>query len=316
MGRSIKCYAKEMSRSYAAINDRLHREVYTTDPNRFLVNRHILETTADRLSRKNAATIRYTRSHTRRLQKARDLLTAFAAPNVIGYPPAAEVWINRTLEQGDCFYSSIYRAAGERGFLPLLRDRLRLNIRTEYAFIGSFRNRIAKEVRADHLPTDVDQYGRPENTYDILHRMGDSLGAAMRYDEVFPEWFKQAFEKGTGTRKSFLRTFAKGIRVRQNFISEIELAIATRLLDRECGILLEIDGMVQSVLPKYKMGKPLITLYNKYGGHYEYYSFLDVCPAGKERNRATRMCEAKCKADEERRPPKFRCTKKKTKAKK
>ena len=305
-----------MSRSYAAIGERLKDDTYKTDPNRFVINRHFLKRTADRLSIKNATKIKYTQGHTRKLQKARNLLTALEAPDVTAYPPAAEVWINRTLEQGDCFYSSIFRAAKERGLLPILRDRLRLNIRTEHAFIGGFRNRVSKEVLAGHLPTDVDQYGHPENTYDILHGMGNSLGAAIQYDEVFPDWFKTAFAKGTGTRKNFLKKFAKGARVRKNYVSEIEVSIVKTLLKNECDILLDIDGLTQSVLAKYKTGKPLITLYNSSGGHYEYYSFSDVCPADKERNQATRTCQTKCKADEERLPPKFNCTKKKTKGKK
>lgn len=305
-----------MSRSYRTIDHRLKDDTYKTDPNRFVINRHFLKRTTERLSKKNITKIKYTQGHTRKLQKARNLLTALEAPNVTAYPPASEVWINRTLEQGDCFYSSIFRAAKERGLLPIFRDRLRLNIRTEHAFIGAFRNRIAKEVLAGHLPTDVDQYGHPENTYDILHGMGNSLGAAIQYDEVFPDWFKTAFATGTGTRKNFLKKFAKGARVRQNYVSEIEVSIVKRLLNNECDILLEIDGLTKSVLAKYKTGKPLITLYNSSGGHYEYYTFLADCPAGKERNLATRTCQTKCKTDEERLPPKFNCTKKKAKAKK
>jgi hypothetical protein len=191
-----------------------------------------------------------------------------------------------------------------------LKDTLKLNIRSEYDFIGSFRNRVEKEVRSGRLPSDVDQFGNPEDTYDILHGMGESLGAAIQYNEVFPDWFKTAFAKGIGTRKHFTRTFAKHARIRQNYVSEIELQIVKKLLDVHCGILLETDGLTQSILPRYKAGKPLITLYNAYGGHYEYYSFLEKCPTGFERNRATRRCEKACRLNEERLPPKFKCTRK------
>lgn len=304
-----------MSRSYSDIVESLRTSTYKTDKNKYVRNLYFLETTKHRLTKKNASAVKYKDGHAKKLSKLDSLLTNMSDPNVTFTkdPPATDVWINETLSQGDCFYSSIFRACRERGFLPILRDTLKLNIRTEAAFIGSFRNRVAREVLANHLPADVDQHGKPEDTYDILSKMGDSLGAAIEYDEVFPDWFKKSFAKGVGTRKRFLRTFAKHTRIRKNYISEIEFQIVKKLLNDHCTMVLEADGLTKSKLSKYKTGKPLITLYNCSGGHYEYYSFLDTCPTEYERNNATRKCAKACKSDEERRPPKFNCTKKKAK---
>jgi hypothetical protein len=302
-----------MSRSYSDIEARIRASTYKTDKNQYVRNLYFLETTKHRLTRKNASVIKYKSGHAKKLARLNSLLTNMSEPNVTKDPAATEAWINETLSQGDCFYSSIFRACKERGFLPILRDTLKLNVRTEDAFVASFRNRVAREVLANHLPSDVDQHGNPEDTYDILSKMGDSLSAAIEYDEVFPDWFKQAFAKGVGTRKYFLKTFAKHTRIRKNYISEIEFQIVKKLLDDRCNIFLEAEGLTKALLPKYKVGKPLITLYNSSGGHYEYYSFLDTCPAGYERNNATRKCEKACKSGEERRPPKFNCTRKKVK---
>jgi hypothetical protein len=204
---------------------------------------------------------------------------------------SAEVGINETLAQGDCFFSSLWRAFKERGLLETVAYELNVRTSTEVRFIISMRKKIAEEILANRLPTDLDQHGKKEDTYDFFHGLGPLITDVLKEDddEIFPDWFKQEFMNGVGTRKNFLRKTAKWVKKRKEYAGELEVAIAKRLL-ADKGILLEIDGTTKRSLPKMKGGLPLITLYNAYGGHYEYYTFNMKCPRNKVRNTTTLKC--------------------------
>ena len=172
-----------------------------------------------------------------------------------------------------------------------MAGNLGINIFSEAKFIKSFRALIASEVKAGRLPNSTDQHGKKEDTYNILAGMGSDLGAAIAYGNVFPDWFVKSFRKGVGTRKQFQTTFAKYAKQRKQYVSEIEVDITKSLLKDKCGILLEITGLTKAIVEKQKDGMPLLTFYNAYGGHYEYYTFEQKCPTrGKKRNTATRRC--------------------------
>ncbi len=266
------------------IANRIKHNTYKSDKKQLKRNRKYLERTQKRLRARNAATIKYKRAHTRKLETTAKLLQAVATY------PGNIAWINDTLTQGDCFYSSLYRASKERDLLPVLAANLGLHTSTESQFIKSFRNLVADTVKAGQLPSSNNQYGVKEDTYDILAGMGDSLGAAIAYGNVFPDWFVASFSGGVGTRSHFQNTFARYARRRKMYVSEIEVDIAKKLLKDRCGILLEITGKTEAIIEKHKENMPLITLYNACGGHYEYYSFSEKCPRGKTRNAKTRRC--------------------------
>jgi hypothetical protein len=266
------------------IADRITRNTYKSDKKQLKQNRKYLEQTRKRLQSRNAASVKYKRAYTKKLETTTKLLQAVAAY------PGHIAWINDTLAQGDCFYSSLYRASKERDLLHSIATNLGLSTSTETQFIKSFRNLVADEVKAGRLPSSNNQYGVREDTYDILAGMGDSLGAAIAYGNVFPDWFVASFSKGVGTRSHFQNTFARYARRRKMYVSEIEVDIAKKLLKDRCNILLEITGKTEAVIEKHKEDMPLLTLYNAYGGHYEYYSFSEKCPRGKTRNAKSRRC--------------------------
>jgi len=121
--------------------------------------------------------------------------TSVAAPAAAGAveinlsPGTKPVVIKKTLDNGDCFYSSVYRAAQEQGLLPLLLasiDEL-AGVRNEIAFIAGMRMRVAREIRAGRLPTDE---ASGLNAY-------NSLSTALEnYDAItssYPRWFREVF---------------------------------------------------------------------------------------------------------------------------
>jgi hypothetical protein len=271
-------------KTFKNIAERLKTNAYKQNAKQLKRNRRYLARTYKHLQARNVSTIKYKRAHNKKIVTATTLLKELEAY------PGNIAWINNTLSQGDCFYSSLYRASKERDLLSSIVDNLGVQTGTESKFILSFRDLIAEEVQAGRLPSSTNQYGIKEDTYDILAGMGDSLAAAIAYGNVFPDWFVKSFSAGLGTREHFQNTFAKYARRRKMYVSEIEVDIAKKLLKERCGILLEITGKTEAVIEKHKENMPLLTFYNAYGGHYEYYSFNEKCPGGKQRNAKTRRC--------------------------
>jgi hypothetical protein len=280
----------EKSRAYSKIVNRLKSNTYKTDKKQKKANRAYLIKTKSKLTQKNNTNIKYKKGHTHKLEKLNAILEELGSPG--SNSGSAEVGINETLAQGDCFFSSLWRAFKERGLLETVAYELNVRTSTEVRFIISMRKKIADEILANRLPTDVDQHGKKEDTYDFFHGLGPLITDVLNEDddEIFPDWFKQEFLLGVGTRKNFLRKTAKWVKKRKEYAGELEVAIAKRLL-ADKGILLEIDGTTKRTLPKEKSGLPLITLFNAYGGHYEYYTFNPKkCPKNRVRNPVTLKC--------------------------
>jgi hypothetical protein len=300
----------DKSRAFSKINERIRTNAYKTNRVQKVENKQYLRRTRTRLLSKKNAQVKYKEGHKVKLEKLDALLERLSDPG-LNSPDTGEVWINETLTQGDCFFSSLYRAFKERDLLSTV-TRLLPNLRssTELRFVSSFRNLIATEVLANRLPFNFNPQGIREDTYDFYAGMGPSLAAIIAYDEVLPDWFKKAFAKGIKSRTHFLRVCAKAIKTRKQYVGELEVEITKRLL-KDIGIILEIEGQRRTVMPKAKDSLPLVVLYNESGGHYEYFSYSDKCRRKNTvRNKISRQCHTKCKDGEERLPPDFSCVRK------
>ena len=298
----------DKSRAFSKITERIKTNAYKTNRTQKAENKQYLRKTQTRLLSKKNESVKYKMGHKGKLEKLDALLERLSDPG-LDSPDTGEVWINETLTQGDCFFSSLYRAFKERDLLSTV-TRLLPNLRssTELRFVSSFRKLIADEVLANRLPFNFNPKGIREDTYDFYAGMGPSLAAAIEYDEVLPDWFKTGFAKGIKSRAHFLRVCAKAIKTRQQYVGELEVEITKRLL-KDIGIILEIEGQRRTVLQKAKDSLPLVVLYNESGGHYEYYSFSSKCKSKDTvRNEISRQCHKKCKEGEERLPPDFSCT--------
>jgi hypothetical protein len=295
------------SRAYSKIEQRIKTGAYKTNRTQKKENKHYLLTTRSRLLSRKSNNVKYKTGRKRKIEKL-DLLLERLSDQELESPDSGEVWINKTLEQGDCFFSSLFRAFKERDLLSTVTHSLPdLRSSTEVRFISSFRKLIAKEILENRLPFTINERKTREDAYDFYAGMGESLGAAIAYDEVLPDWFKKAFVNGIKSRKHFLSVCAKAVRKRKEYVGQLEVEITKRLL-AEIGIILEIEGMRRSLLPKMKDGLPLIVLFNEFGGHYEYFSFGKRCTRKNTvRNEISRKCHPKCKENEDRYPPDFFC---------
>ena len=78
----------------------------------------------------------------------------------------------RTLMNGDCFYSAIFRAAKKResSVLENLGKCLEITITSESKFIQAFRNKLGTYIEGGNLPTGSGREGQL-NTYDVFIEM-------------------------------------------------------------------------------------------------------------------------------------------------
>jgi hypothetical protein len=280
----------DKSRAFSKIVNRLKSNHYKTNRNQQKANRAYLTKTRTRLTLKKSPNIKYKQGHAHKLEKLNAILEEMGSPG--STPLIGEVGINETLAQGDCFFSSLYRAFKERDLLNTVAHELNIRGSTEVRFIISFRKKISDEILKNRLPKDVNQYGVEEDTYDFFNGLGPLIKDIIDEDagEIFPTWFKNEFRHGVGSRDNFLRKTAKWVKKRKEYVGEMEVSITKRLL-KDIGILLEIDGTTKKTLSRMKNDLPLITLFNASGGHYEYYTFNMKCPKNMVRDPVTRKCK-------------------------
>lgn len=186
-------------------------------------------------------------------------------------PQAQPVKTKKTRTDGDCFFSSIFRAATEQGLLPLLATcNPLLQTCSESAFILSFRAILAQEIRAERLPMNA---GGSINTYDSLMQLGDDEVYKGTID-AFPDWFQEEFPtlESLGTQKQFVKRLASYVAQSYNDVAMIEVNLAQTLLAR-CPLHLDVIIATPTVLAATRDGIPVITLQNQGEGHYEYFSF-------------------------------------------
>jgi hypothetical protein len=174
------------------------------------------------------------------------------------------VRIAKTLTNGDCFFSAIFRALQERdGLLHKVSACLSLDETSETNFIKSFRHKIAdivllgKQVSFNYL------ISLNVNTYQERIRM-------------YPNWFINEFGKSgekLGTSNSFYERLAQHIRTPGEWVSEIEVKFVQDMLG-QCDIELNPKSINEMYKNKKAGTKDVIHLYNPDEQHYEYFSFL------------------------------------------
>jgi len=190
-----------------------------------------------------------------------------AAPAVAALDTKYPVTIRKTLDQGDCFYSAIYRASKEReDLLNKLSNCLSLDPSDEALFIESFRDRVANRIISNDGPIIYD------NT---KLRAETNSNTYVSIIENYPEWFREEFGnygENIGDRDSFIQRLAYHVREPGEWVGEIEVGIITEEL-KKCGILLEIRSNTETELYKTSQNMVVIHLYNPNEQHYEYFSF-------------------------------------------
>ena len=187
-----------------------------------------------------------------------------------------------TLDNGDCFYSSIYRSSKERkDVFDKINKELGLVEPEEYAFISAFREKVAKEVEEDKLPSN------PGTNTDVYNSLSTTSSTEPdNYKEIvnaYPSWFKEEFGPGKefGERPDFLKRLASHVRKSREWVSEIEVEIVKRILE---SLHIKIDvtningqkAINTNTKRNLKKGDDdVLYLINHGEAHYTYLSFND-----------------------------------------
>jgi len=187
------------------------------------------------------------------------------------------VEVRQTLDDGDCFYSSIYRAAKERpGLLERISTALNLptDTPTESDFIIASREKIADKLLLDS--TESELYTRLKEVSEVDP---ESYKEMM---EQYPSWFVREFgKKGEklGTKEEFYENMVKHITSRGKWVGQIEVEQAEELL-LSINIRLKILRTIAYELPPKEGGMDIVWLYNPSEAHYEFFSFHEASSLG------------------------------------
>ena len=183
------------------------------------------------------------------------------------------VIIRNSLSNGDCFYSSVFRALKEReGLLERVQRKYSdINVSDESAFIQSWRNIVADNVEtytfADS-PLDIYEH--------LINKSHDSTGNISIILRGFPAWFRSEFGaqfETVGNKEDFFSRLKLSLKTPGNWVGQIEVQIVQKLLE-SMNIKLKIENnSARECAVKLRDGMDFIYLINYDETHYKYFSF-------------------------------------------
>jgi hypothetical protein len=181
--------------------------------------------------------------------------------------------IGKTRNDGNCFFSAIYRLAKEHGkpVLDQLAKCLGVNASTEPKFIQTFR-----KVLSDYMKT-----GKLEPTYKRAKEVAEAQpGNYAAIIESYPKWFTTLFGEfggDLGTYDEFVNRYSEKIKEDKSWVAEIDIELVTQLLvEKVCNftIIIKKSNLISKVGELKTMtddGKIILNLINQHEQHYEYF---------------------------------------------
>ena len=184
--------------------------------------------------------------------------------------------IGKTLVDGNCFYSAVYRALKERGLLLKAKEcQDDLSIYgSEESFIKSLRKLTADNANLDDIYNYIEGLHKAtnQNSKDTLkYMMEDEHGLDPKQIAIVKKYILTK----KPNKAKFEEEYREYINTYKTYATEVEYYTVKGLLDF-CGITIETLNEEEDKLPAEKNGQPIIYLYNdgtRGGGiHYEYFS--------------------------------------------
>jgi hypothetical protein len=222
---------------------------------------------------KNALLANITRSNRKPLRKVpRNWIRNLKQRTLVQGTLSMPTEIKKTLDDGDCFYSSIYRAAEER---PNLLERISIFLDlptespTEAEFITKFREKVAEKLLMDAPESEL---------YDRLKTVSseDPETYALMMEQ-YPRWFVNEFGKkgkNLGTKDQFYKKLIKHITKRGTWVGHLEVEQVQDMLS-SINIRIYILRTMAYELPMREGVVDILWLYNDGEAHYEYFSFYE-----------------------------------------
>jgi hypothetical protein len=201
---------------------------------------------------------------------------------------------SETLDDGNCFYSSIYRALKEARLLEKLkRCYISLDLTTENTFIQTWRDVVAGEVEKGKVAGDI---------YDLLLSVVKEKATYKQILEAQPDWFRKLYSRGLPEKNVFFKKTAEKVRIMNNWAAELEVTLTKELLE-VCNIeLVTHNSQIAEAATHTEDGKPIIHLWNQGEAHWIRFSFDEVTPeyleSGEYITLKESLCENECKSIE------------------
>jgi len=195
-----------------------------------------------------------------------------------GSDPNVPVVVKPTLTNGDCFFSSVFRAASEQGLLQRINESLpSIDISNEENFIRTFRYLLADNVdkSLDHLIGVLRGLYLAKNANST-----NTLRDTMTRVDTFDAWHKALINKYLLVPKPnfdrFKVEFKAGLVKKGSYVCDIEIYTLRGLLEL-AGIAIRSSNVKFKTLPRHLVNdgveQDIIHVYNPIGLHYEFFSF-------------------------------------------
>jgi hypothetical protein len=191
-------------------------------------------------------------------------------------PDKEKFEIKKTLADGNCFYSAIYRSAKYKNLLEKLCNCVSINCDNEKEFIKNFRNYLSNSYELkqkylnffNHIIRELNSKNFKETLKIILKNMGDVRN-------IVKNFIKEKKFKLENFDEFFLEV-QKTIRKNYTYVGEIEVSESLDILKSECDIDSKIitnkkdaKNFVKNISND-KYNKVFVLVLNQRGEHWEY----------------------------------------------
>jgi len=228
------------------------------------------------------------------------------SPNSPPETQSRPVLVRKTLEQGDCFYSAIWRSLYEQSLVARVAACLHIPEAPEAAFIVGLRTLASQNAAAEIT-----------NIYDYLvsliahspfkteeEEADDRQTFSTIFYTTFAQWHRDIFVEHMADKATYVAAFIAGIAIPTAWASQVEVGIVKNLLVR-CHVVLNIltsrgptqpgppaaaipipEPPAERFLVAHIANNDIITLLNEKEVHFEYFSFMFDQPPRRQAVRA------------------------------
>ena len=171
---------------------------------------------------------RYTKRRSRRSKKRRSAKRSINKIKI-------NIKIKETLDNGNCFFSSIYRSLKDKNLLNIFVNCFpEIQFNTEKIFIKNLRSFIADNT-AESIYEMFINFSIMELDEETFEEICENLGSIsdVLKDFFVKDKFKQKYEK------QFLKEIQQNIKTDKNWVSELEVISLQNILDSNCNIKLK-----------------------------------------------------------------------------
>ena len=216
-------------------------------------------------------------------RKTRSIKSTTSTPRYVEEPnveePQRKCQIGKSLSQGDCFYSSIYRSLDNQNMLENVCKKLNINCNEEYSFIQEFRKLVAESEEIQNYYEEMfDEVLRDPDYIEGLRSVLDSLGDPMQIFIENVNYIRQSDRpENSGYRDNVLEKIKDEIKKERSYAGEIEINVTKKILEDTEIQLIIIDELAKQNDEKFVDCDPNLenTIQLSYNGynHYEYYYY-------------------------------------------